>query len=65
MTIMAGIVLVLFSTLNELPRFGLLCIGIALQFGLLVAVAKHIFTADARTEFMNELENFLEQNRSL
>ena len=58
-TIMAGIILVSFSTLSELPQIGLLCIGIALQFGLLVAVAKHRFTADARTEFMNELEKIL------
>ena len=44
---MAGIILVSFSTLNELPRIGLLCIGIVLQFGLMLAVAKHRFTADA------------------
>lgn len=57
--IMAGIILVSFSTLSELPRIGLLCIGIALQFGLMVAVAKHRFTADARTEFLKELEEIL------
>lgn len=57
--IMAGIILVSFSTLNELPRIGLLCIGIVLQFGLMLAVAKHRFTADAKTEFLNELEKIL------
>lgn len=55
LTIMTGIILVSFA-LPELPRAVLLCMGALLQFGLTVAVAKHRFIADARSEFLKELE---------
>ncbi|MGI0043710.1 MAG: hypothetical protein ACRD47_08365 [Nitrososphaeraceae archaeon] len=53
--IIAGILTVSFSFLGLLPRLVLLSLGTVLIFGLAVAVFKHRFSADLRTNFLEEI----------
>ena len=55
MAILAGILTVSFSFLGPLPRVALLGLGAGLIFGLFLAVLKHRFGADLRTNFLEDL----------
>lgn len=54
--IIGGIVTVSYNFLNGLPRVILLSIGSVLIFALTTALAKHRLGADARTQFLSDLE---------
>ena len=62
--VITGIVILSFSQLHEWARVTSLASGALLQFGLMIAVAKHRFTADAKSQFLKDLENRV-QNSSL
>jgi hypothetical protein len=54
--IMVGILTVSYNFLNDIPRVILLGVGSAVILALAVALAKHRLGADARTQFLQELE---------
>ena len=55
--VITGIVILSFSQLHEWARVTSLASGALLQFGLMIAVAKHRFTADAKSQFLKGLEH--------
>ena len=57
--IMAGILAVSYTQLNAWPRSVLLSVGALLLFGLAIAIAKHRFGADYRSQYIEELESRL------
>jgi hypothetical protein len=58
-TIMTGILAVSYTQLNTWPRFILLSVGAILLFGLAIAVVKHRFGADYRSQYIEEFESKL------
>jgi hypothetical protein len=58
-TIMAGILAVSYTQLHTWPRFILLSVGALLLFGLAIAVVKHRFGADYRSQYIEESESRL------
>jgi uncharacterized membrane protein len=58
-TIMAGILVVSYAQLQTWPRFILLSLGALLLFGLAIAVVKHRFGADYRSQYIQEIESEL------